>query len=321
MPRRSWLACGLLLGFALDALAGDPRRAHPVAFFGSAAARVERQVWADSRTRGVAFTAACVVPVVAAGLAGQRLARRSPAAVAAAVAVTTWTVLGGASLAAEASGMAQALQAGDLDDARRRLPALCGREASALGPAELARATVESLAENTSDAVVAPLLWGAAFGLPGLLGYRAVNTLDAMVGHHSPRYERFGWAAARLDDAANLLPARVTGLLATALAPAVGGSTRRALGTMRRDGADHPSPNGGRCEAAFAGALDVQLGGINTYQGRVERRGTLGDGAPPGAADIVRAIRLSRLVSTAAVLLAAVLAGTRRLRRPGPGLR
>jgi len=320
MPRRSGLAGGLLLGFALDALAGDPRRAHPVAFFGSAASRLEHQVWADSRTRGVAFTAACVVPVAAAGLAGQRLARRSPAAVAAA-AVTTWTVLGGASLATEASGMARALQAGDLDDARRRLPALCGRDASALGPAELARATVESLAENTSDAVVAPLLWGATFGLPGLLGYRAVNTLDAMVGHHSPRYERFGWAAARLDDAANLLPARVTGLLATALAPAVGGSTRRALGTMRRDGADHPSPNGGRCEAAFAGALDVQLGGINTYQGRVERRGTLGGGAPPGAADIARAIRLSRLVSIAAVLLAAALAGTRRRGRPGAGLR
>jgi adenosylcobinamide-phosphate synthase len=320
MPRRPGLACGLLLGFALDALAGDPRRGHPVALFGSAASRLERQVWADSRTRGVAFTAACILPVVAAGRAGQRRAGRSPAAVAAA-AVTTWTVLGGASLAAEASRMARALQAGDLDDARRRLPALCGRDASALGPAELARATVESLAENTSDAVVAPLLWGAAFGLPGLLGYRAVNTLDAMVGHHSARYERFGWAAARLDDAANLLPARVTGLLATALAPAVGGSTRRALATMRRDGADHPSPNGGRCEAAFAGALDVQLGGVNIYQGRVERRGTLGDGGPPDAADIVRAIRLSRLVSVAAVLLAAALAGTHRLRRPGAGLR
>jgi adenosylcobinamide-phosphate synthase len=321
MPRRSWLALGLLLGSALDALAGDPRRAHPVAVFGAAASRLENRVWADSRARGVVFTVACAGPVTVAGLAAQRLARRHPAARAAVAAMATWTVLGGASLAAEASGMARAIEAGDLDSARRRLPALCGRDAGDLGLAELARATVESVAENTSDAVVAPLLWGAACGLPGLLGYRAVNTLDAMVGHRGPRYGRFGWASARLDDAANVLPARVTGLLAAALAPAVRGSTRRALRTMRRDGAAHPSPNGGRCEAAFAGALDVRLGGINAYQGRVERRGTLGDGAPPGAADIVRAVRLSRLVSAAAVALAAVVAYTRCPRRRGSGLR
>jgi adenosylcobinamide-phosphate synthase len=321
MPRPSGLALGLLLGFALDAVAGDPRRAHPVAFFGTAASRLEDRVWADSRARGMLFTAACAGTVSVAGLAVQRVAERSPAARAAVAAMATWTVLGGTSLATEASGVARAIEVGDLDGARRRLPALCGRDARDLGAAELARATVESLAENTSDAVVAPLLWGAACGLPGLLGYRAVNTLDAMIGHHSPRYERFGWAAARLDDAANLLPARVTGLLAAALAPAVGGSTRRALHTMRRDGAAHPSPNGGRCEAAFAGALNVRLGGINTYQGRVEQRGTLGDGASPGAADIDRAIRLSRLVSVAAVVLAAAMAYTRRTRRPGADLR
>jgi adenosylcobinamide-phosphate synthase len=321
MRRRSWLALGLVLGFALDAVAGDPRRAHPVAVFGAAAARVEDRLWADSRARGVVFTAACAGPVAAAGLAVQRLARRKPVASAAVVALATWTVLGSASLAAEASGMARAIEAGDVDSARRRLPALCGRDAGNLGPAELARATVESVAENTSDAVVAPLLWGAVCGLPGLIGYRAVNTLDAMVGHRGPRYGRFGWASARLDDAANWLPARVTGLLAVALAPAVGGSTRRALRTMRRDGAAHPSPNGGRCEAAFAGALGVRLGGVNTYQGRVERRGTLGDGAPPGAADIARAIRLSRLVGAAAVTLAAVVARTRCARRPGSGRR
>lgn len=340
MPRRSWLAVGLLLGAGLDALAGDPRRAHPVAAFGAAAARIEDRVWADSRMRGVMFAAACTGPVTLAALALQRLTRLSPAAQRGpgqrgpgqrhqaepnnqaalasvlAAAVATWTVLGGASLAAEASSMARAIEAGDLEGARRRLPALCGRDARNLDAAELARATVESLAENTSDAVVAPLLWGAACGLPGLLGYRAVNTLDAMVGHHSPRYERFGWAAARLDDAANLLPARVTGLLAAALAPVVGGSTHRALRTMRRDGAAHPSPNGGRCEAAFAGALDVRLGGVNTYQGRVERRGTLGDGEPPAAADIVRAVRLSRLVGAAAAVLAAVMAYIRCTRRP-----
>jgi adenosylcobinamide-phosphate synthase len=164
------------------------------------------------------------------------------------------------------------------------------------------------VAENTSDAVVAPLLWGACLGLPGLLGYRAVNTLDAMIGHHSPRYERFGWAAARLDDAANLIPARVTALLAGVLAPAVGGRPGQALRTLRRDGGQHPSPNAGQCEAAFAGALGVRLGGRSSYQGRTEQRGLLGDGAPPTARDITRAVWLSRLVSGAALLMAAAIA-------------
>src|SRR5207248_527211 len=164
----------------------------------------------------------------------------------------------------------------------RRLPALCGRDPAGLAVAGLARAAIESVAENTCDAAVAPLLWGAAFGLPGLLGYRAVNTLDAMVGHRDARYARFGWACARLDDAANLLPARITALLAATLAAAAGGSPRRALRVLRRDGSAHPSPNAGRCEAAFAGALGVRLGGTNVYAGVAERRGLLGDGGAPG---------------------------------------
>ena len=146
-------------------------------------------------------------------------------------------------------------------------------------------------------------------GIPGLLGYRAVNTLDAMVGHRSPRYERFGWAAARLDDLAGLGPARLTALLAVALAPAVGGSPRRALRVLRRDGGRHPSPNAGRCEAAFAGALGVRLGGTNVYAGLAEQRGLLGDGPPPGPRDIRRAVLLSRLTGAAAAGLAAAAAG------------
>jgi adenosylcobinamide-phosphate synthase len=134
------------------------------------------------------------------------------------------------------------------------------------------------------------------------------------------RYERFGWAAARLDDVANLVPARLTAALAVALAPAVGGSGRRALRTVRRDGAAHPSPNAGRCEAAFAGALGVSLGGTNVYRGLAERRGTLGDGPPPGPADIDRAIRLSRLVTLAATVVCAAaayaLGGPGRARGP-----
>jgi adenosylcobinamide-phosphate synthase len=299
---------GLLLGAALDRLAGDPVTGHPVAVFGSAAARAEHRWWAASRVRGAVFTAACVAPVACAGWLAHRVARRMPAGATAVTAAAAWAVLGGTSLAAEAAAMSSALASGDLAGARRKLPALCGRDPSRLDEPELARATVESVAENTCDAVVAPLLWGAVLGVPGLLGYRAVNTLDAMVGHRGPRYERFGWAAARLDDAANLLPARVTALLAVGLAPAAGGSRRRALRTLRRDGRAHPSPNAGRCEAAFAGALDVRLGGTNVYAGRTERRGLLGDGPPPGPADIDRAVRLSRLAGTAATVLAALLA-------------
>jgi adenosylcobinamide-phosphate synthase len=308
MRRSSGRALGLIAGFALDAAIGDPRRAHPVAAFGATAGRAESRIWAASRGRGVIFTALCAGTVTLAGAAVQRLASRSAAGSAALTAAATWTVLGGASLAAEASGMAQALQASDLAGARRRLTALCGRDPDQLDETGLARATVESVAENTSDAVVAPLLWGALCGIPGLLGYRAVNTLDAMVGYRSPRYENFGWAAARLDDVVNLVPSRLTGVLAALLASAVGGGTRHALRTMRRDGGSHPSPNGGRCEAAFAGALGVRLGGPNIYQGRIERRGVLGDGSQAMTDDILRAVRLSRLVGLAAVALAAVLA-------------
>ena len=306
--RRSGLALGLLLGTALDAVLPDPAAGHPVAAFGTAASRVEDRLWADSRMRGALYVLLCIGPVTTAGLAIQQRARRGFAAPVAVTAVATWAVLGGASLAAEASGIARTLDEGDLASARRRLPALCGRDPDGLDAAEIARATVESVAANTCDAVVAPLIWGAACGLPGLLGYRAVNTLDAMVGHRSARYERFGWAAARLDDAANLVPARLTALLALALAPAAGGSPRHGMRVLRRDGASHPSPNAGRCEAAFAGALGVRLGGINVYGARREERGLLGDGPPPSPRDIDRAVRLSLLTGAAAAALAAAIA-------------
>jgi adenosylcobinamide-phosphate synthase len=314
--RQSGLGSGLLLGTALDALLVDPSAAHPVAAFGSAATRTERRLWAATRARGALFTAACIAPVAAAGWALQRLARRGPLRRIGITAVATWTVLGAASLARQASKIAEALDAGDLATARDRLPALCGRDPDQLDAPEIARATVESVAENTSDAVVAPLFWGAVAGVPGLLAYRAINTLDAMVGHRSERYERFGWAAARLDDAANWAPARATALLTVALARVAGGSPRRALMIVRRDGAAHPRPNAGRCEAAFAGALGVRLGGANVYHGRVEQRGLLGDGPAPAVADIGRAVRLSRRITLAAALISAAAAGLISKLRP-----
>jgi adenosylcobinamide-phosphate synthase len=307
-------AVGLLLGAAADAAFGDPRRGHPVAGFGAVATAVERRAYADRRISGVAHVAVLVGGAAALGAAVEQASRR-PVARALLTAAATWTVLGGTSLAREGTALAGELGRGDLAAARHRLPGLCGRDPAALDAAGLARAGTESMAENTSDAVVAPLLWGAVAGVPGLLGYRAVNTLDAMVGHRSPRYLRFGWAAAKSDDVANLVPARVCALLVAGLAPAVGGSPRAALRTWRRDAAAHPSPNAGPVEAAAAGALGVTLGGRTVYAHGVEERPRLGDGLAPVPADVSRAARLSRLVGAAAAVLAAGVAA-RRQRRP-----
>jgi len=213
-------AGGLALGVLADAAFADPRRGHPVAGFGRLVLTLERRLHADAVAPGAVLVALSLAGPVAGGWAVERAARRRPLLRAALIAASTWAVLGGTSLAREGAAMAWFLEDGDLPAARQRLTHLCARDPSGLDEAGLARATVESLAENTSDAVVAPLLWGAVAGVPGLLGYRAVNTLDAMVGYTSPRYLRFGRVAARLDDLMNLVPARVTGLLTVLAAPA-----------------------------------------------------------------------------------------------------
>jgi adenosylcobinamide-phosphate synthase len=294
-------AVGLAAGYALDLALGDPRRWHPVAGFGRAAGRLEAELYAPRRRAGVLFTALAVGAPVAVGAGLASLSRPSPVARAVLVTAATWTVLGGRTLRQEARTMATHLENEDLDAARGRLGHLCGRDPSALDQRELARATVESVAENTSDAVVAPLFWGAVAGLPGLLGYRAANTLDAMVGHRSERYARFGTASARLDDLLNLVPSRLTGLLTIGFS----GNAKEAWRVWRRDRNDHPSPNAGQCEAAMAGALGVRLGGRNIYFGRSEVRSFLGDGPKPSAPDITKAARLSGAVGAASLLLAA----------------
>jgi adenosylcobinamide-phosphate synthase len=305
-------AAGLIAGYLLDAALGDPRRFHPVAGFGTAAGALERRLYAPRRRSGAAFAALAVGVPAAAGLAAAVATRRQPVARAALVAAATWTVLGGRTLRSEARMMARHLDDGDLAAARGRLNHLCGRDPSALDEPELARATVESVAENTSDAVVAPLVWGGLLGLPGLLAYRAANTLDAMVGHRSARYARFGTPAARLDDALNLLPSRLTGLLTVAVAPIGGGRPAETLRVWRRDRNDHPSPNAGQCESAMAGALGVRLGGRNVYFGRSEIRPFLGDGPRPAAKHLPRAARVSGAVGLAAAVLAAGVARVRR---------
>ena len=314
--RRTALALGVAAGYAADAAFGDPRRGHPVAGFGQAATRLEQRLWRDRRAAGAAFTALSAGSVALGAVAAERAVRRSAVGQVALAAAATWTVLGGASLVREARTIGSALEAGDLAAARERLPYLCGRDPRELTEQQLARAVVESVAENTADAVVNALTWGALAGVPGLLAFRAVNTLDAMVGHRSARYLRFGWASARLDDVAGWPGARLTALLTAA---AAGGPQRRAesLRVWRRDASAHPSPNAGQAEAAFAGALGVQLGGTLTYGERVEHRPVLGrELRPVRVGDIERACVLSRRVGLLAAGLTAVAGAIRtRTRR------
>jgi hypothetical protein len=213
----------------------------------------------------------------------------------------------GRALGEEAMAIGERLAADDLDGARRRLPALVGRDPESLDAKGVTRAVVESVAENTVDAVVAPACWAGILGAPGAGMYRAVNTLDAMVGHRNERYGRFGWAAARLDDAANWLPARLAGVLVAAVRPRQAGEVLAAV----LHPPAHPSPNAGVVEAAFAAALGLRLGGDTVYAGRVDPRPTFGSGRPPEPADIAAAVRLSRDVTLA---LAAVLAAPAVLR-------
>jgi adenosylcobinamide-phosphate synthase len=305
------LAAGLALGYLADQLFGDPRHGHPVAAFGAAAGWLEHRCYADRRAAGLLYTGALVGAAAALGGVLQRLTRHRPAAKVMTTALATWSVLGGRSLSREAATIASQLASGELIAAREQVRHLVGRETAELSVAEVARATVESVAENASDAVVAPLLWGALAGIPGLLGYRAVNTLDATIGHRSARYLRFGWAAARLDDLLNWAPARLAALTAAGWAPLVGGSAENVIGVVRRDAGQHPSPNAGVVEAAFAGALEVRLGGCNVYRGTVEDRGILGDGRPVRVTDIARASRLATAVSVTALIMAVLLRGRR----------
>jgi adenosylcobinamide-phosphate synthase len=292
---RAWEAAA---GLMADRLLGEPPPAlHPVAAFGSAMRGVEGRLWRDARGPGVAYAAA--------GLAGGAAAGWLLRSTAAATTLAT----AGRGLARAATDVAEALDGDDLARARDLLPALVGRDTAQLDAKEVAQAVVESVAENTVDAVVAPAFWGAVAGAPGALGYRAANTLDSLVGHRSARYARFGWASARLDDAAGWLPARVTATLVAAVRPRSAGSVVEAV---RRDAPGHPSPNAGVAEAAFAAALGLRLGGPTVYAGRVELRPSLGVGRSAEAADIGRAVRLSSDV-TLALAAALVLAGTRGL--------
>ena len=280
------------LGLLADRLLPYPSRApHPLSLFGAAMGRVEQRAYADEVGAGAAYAAAGVSIALAAAT-GMR-----------STALATWLASGGGQLHDVALDVAARLDDGDLDGARDLLPSLVGRDPAALDAAGVARAVVESVAENTVDAVVAPAFWAAVGGAHGALVHRAVDTMDSMVGYRTDRYRRFGTASARLDDAMAWVPARLTAVLVAAARP---GTARRVLRAVRHDARAHPSPNAGVAEAAFAGALDVQLGGPTPYPGRVEDRPLLGTGRSPRPSDVERAVALSSEVGTA---LATALAG------------
>ena len=296
-------AAGAAAGVLADRVLREPPDAvHPVARFGRLMQAAEQRWYADGRGRGVGYAALGVAVGAGAG-----------AVVPSTTAATAMSVAG-RELGSVALRIGDLLEAGDLDGARVALPSLVGRDPSALDEKAIARAVVESVAENTVDAVVAPALWATAAGAPGVLAHRAVNTMDAMVGHRSARYERFGWAAARLDDAAAWVPARVTAGLVALVRPRAAGAV---LVAVIHDAPAHPSPNSGVAEAAFAAALGLRLGGESRYGDRVELRPTLGSGRPPVPADVRAAVRLSRDVGTALAvgLGIAAAASTRRAGR------
>ncbi|KQX97450.1 cobalamin biosynthesis protein CobD [Rhodanobacter sp. Root480] len=274
----------------LDAWLGEPRRAHPLVGFGRVARRVEARCHADRRAAGVlAWVITVLPPVVLCAWLADGLAARSPWLSAGFSAVLLYLTIGLRSLGEHAQPVAAALCAGDLDAARVAVGRMVSRDTAALDPQQVAAAATESVLENGNDAVFGALFWFVLLGAPGALLYRLANTLDAMWGYRTPRYHRFGWAAARIDDVLNYLPARLT-----ALSYALLGCTAPAWRCWRTQAPAWDSPNAGPVMAAGAGALGVRLGGAAPYHGVWEPRPELGEGLPPDAGTIVRAVRLVR---------------------------
>jgi adenosylcobinamide-phosphate synthase len=307
----------MLLALAIDAVIGWPqaihaRIGHPVTWIGALISTLDRNFNRDDaseaarRAAGIGVGMTVIVVVAGVGWAcSSVLPDGWPGLILAAI--LAWPLVAVRSMHDHVDAVARPLLAGDLPAARQAVAMIVGRDPSQLDAAGVARAATESLAENTSDGIVAPLLWGAIFGLPGIAAYKAINTLDSMIGHRSPRHEAFGWAAARIDDVANLIPARLTGLLFTVVSI----RPRVALTTMWRDAGQHRSPNAGWPEAAMAGALGIRLSGPRIYDGRLSQEPWLNGEAPdPSAADLKRALALYRramLVLAAGLALSALI--------------
>jgi len=277
----------VLAAVALDALLGEPRRAHPLVMFGRIASCIERKLHRDSRIAGAAaWLLAVAPPVLATALLSAILERWTSWIFASLV---LYAAIGHRSLAEHARRVESSLRTGDLDAARHAVGRMVSRDVDALDESQVAAAATESVLENGSDAVFGALFWFVLFGPAGAVLYRLANTLDAMWGYRTPRFARFGWAAARIDDALNFVPARLT-----ALTYALVGDGATAIRCWRTQAPHWDSPNAGPVMAAGAGALRVRLGGAAPYHGRWEARPLLGEGGAPDADSIAAALRLVR---------------------------
>ncbi|GGA33091.1 adenosylcobinamide-phosphate synthase CbiB [Dyella nitratireducens] len=278
-------ALAMLAAVLLDRLLGEPRRGHPLVAFGRMAGWIEQHLYADRRMHGLlAWSLAVVTCVVLLAV----MQRHAPAWLAWCMAVIVlYAALGLRSLGEHAQPVAHALAAGELDEARKAVGRMVSRNTAPLDAGQVAAAAMESVLENGNDAVFGALFWFAILGAPGALLYRLANTLDAMWGYRTPRYERFGWAAARIDDVLNFMPARLT-----AFTYALCGHFEGAMRCWHTQAPQWDSPNAGPVMAAGAGALRVRLGGAAPYDGVWEARPELGEGATPDADAIHRALQL-----------------------------
>jgi len=280
----------VLAAVLLDAAFGEPRRAHPLVAFGRLALAVETRWHLDRRDAGAIAWMLAVLPFTALAWAITRCAQLwSPWLAAASAMIVLYLSIGHRSLGEHARPVADALERGDLDSARVAVGRMVSRDTGALDASQVAAAATESVLENGCDAVFGTLFWFAVLGVPGAVLYRLANTLDATWGYRTPRYRNFGWAAARIDDLLNYVPARLT-----ALTYAMFGDGGRALHCWRMQAPLWKSPNAGPVMAAGAGALRVQLGGAAPYHGTWQQRPPLGEGALPDAGTITRALRLVR---------------------------
>lgn len=294
-------AGAMAVAMAIDAVLGWPapvyaRIGHPVTWIGRLIGSLDRRLnrAGDAPlTRRLAGVVTLAVVVAAAAGPAALLAHLLPQGAVGLIltALLAWPLIAVKSMHDHVQAVARPLSAGDLEGARRAVALIVGRDPTALDAAAVARAALESLAENTSDGVVAPLFWGAVLGLPGIAAYKAVNTLDSMIGHRTPRFADFGWASARFDDLVNLVPARATGLLYAAGS----GQMRKALRCMAADAGKHRSPNAGWPEAAMAGGLGIRLSGPRVYADRVAQEPWVNGAAPdPDATDLQRGLALYR---------------------------
>jgi adenosylcobinamide-phosphate synthase len=290
-----------VIGIALDRAYGEPRRAHPLVAFGELAQRIEGSLNTGRRGRPLGLVAWLFAVAPPVGLAAMLIAMLPTPLGWLLHLVLLWFALGARSLREHIAPIARALARRDLDEARQLTSRIVSRETADADEAALSRAAVESALENGNDAIFGALFWFALLGGPGALAFRLANTLDAMWGYRTPRYLRFGWAAARIDDVLNWIPARLT-----ALSYALLGDTRTAWRCWREQAPRWDSPNAGPVMAAGAGSLNVLLGGPAVYQGKIERRPTLGAGQPASASHVSAALQL--VERTTILWLAALIA-------------